>query len=103
MLAHLDATRGPIFADGAGARAPPRLGREAAHELVEHAAKQVRDTGAHLRDVLADDPTLAGPETGALLDAAFDLTPSVAAAAAWTDRALLAADQIRSRVFSSNG
>ena len=102
MRANLDATRGLIFADAAAARLAPRLGREAAHELVEHAAKRVRDSGAHLRDVLAGDPALAGPETGALLEAAFDLTPSVAAAAAWTDRALLAADQIRTRVFSSD-
>src|SRR4051812_12830268 len=99
MRANLDATRGLIFADAAAARLAPRLGREAAHGLGEHAAQQVRDPGAHLRDVLADDPTLAGPETGALLDAAFDLTPSVAAVAAWTDRALLAADQIRARLL----
>ena len=100
MLVNLDATRGLIFADAVAARLAPRLGREAAHDLVEHAAAQVRDSGAHLRDVLAGDPALAGPEAGALLETAFDLTPSVAAAAAWTDRALLAADRIRARVSS---
>ena len=52
---------------------------------------------------MANDPALAQPGADAILDAAFDLTPSIEAAAAWTDRALAAAEQIRERLSSSEG
>jgi 3-carboxy-cis,cis-muconate cycloisomerase len=100
MRANIDATRGLLFADAVAARLAPQLGREAGHALVEHAAEAVRATGASLREVLANDPALAS--AGGVLDAAFDLTPSVEAAAVWTDRALAAADRIRERLSSSD-
>ena len=100
MRANLEATRGLLFADAVAGRLAPQLGREAAHALVEHAAEQVRATGASLRAVLANDPALAG--AGGVLDAAFDLTPSVEAAAGWADRALAAADRICERLSSSD-
>jgi hypothetical protein len=56
-----------------------------------------------LRDVLANDPALAQPGAEQILDVAFDLTPSVEAAAVWTDRAVAAADRIRERLSSSEG
>src|SRR6185369_6994937 len=46
MRANLDATHGLLFADAVATRLAPRLGREAAHEFVEHAAGAVRSTGA---------------------------------------------------------
>ncbi len=100
MRANIDATRGLLFADAVAARLAPQLGREAGHALVEHAAEAVRATGASLREVLAKDPALAS--AGGALDAAFDLTPSIEAAAVWTDRALAAADRIRERLSSSD-
>ena len=84
MRANLDLTRGLLFADAAASALAPKLGRAAAHALVEKAADAVRETGMSLREVLAKNKSL--PE-GAL-DAAFDLTPAVDAAAAMTDRAL---------------
>ena len=53
MRANIDLTHGLLFADAAAARLGARLGRETAHRLVEHAAEQVRQTGASLADVLA--------------------------------------------------
>ena len=50
MRANLDLTRGLLFADAAAARLAPKLGREAAHALIENAADDVRETGAPLRD-----------------------------------------------------
>ena len=84
MRANLDATRGLLFADAAAARLAPEGGREEAHRLVEEDARQVRTTGRPLSDVLRRT-------VGADLDEAFDLSPAVAAAALWTDRALSAA------------
>jgi len=83
MAANIGLTRGLLFADAAAARLSPRLGRAAAHDLVEHAADEVRRTGATLHQVLS-----AGPAASPELDAAFNLAPAVAAAEAWVDRAL---------------
>jgi 3-carboxy-cis,cis-muconate cycloisomerase len=101
MRTNIDATRGLLFADAVAGRLAPQVGREAGHALVEHAAAQVRAAGAPLREVLAHDPALARPGAEQVLDAAFDLTPAVEAAAVWTDRALAAADRIRERLSSS--
>jgi 3-carboxy-cis,cis-muconate cycloisomerase len=46
MRTNIDATRGLLFADAVAARLAPELGREAGHTLVEHAAGEVRATGA---------------------------------------------------------
>ena len=101
MRANIDATRGLLFADAVAARLAPQIGREAGHALVEHAAEQVRTSGAPLREVLANEPAFATARRGAkILDAAFDLTPSVDAAAGWTSRALATADRMRERLSS---
>jgi 3-carboxy-cis,cis-muconate cycloisomerase len=100
MRANIDATQGLLFADAVAARLAPSLGRAVAHTLVEHAAEQVRSTGTPLREVLTKDPAFAKSGGDGVLDAAFDLTPSIAAAAAWTDRALATVDLIRERLSS---
>ena len=82
MRANIDITRGLLFADAAASRLGAVLGREAAHELVEHAAAEVRRTGCSLQEVLARTAPQAD------LSAAFDLAPAVAAACIWADRVL---------------
>ena len=86
MQANLALTRGLLFADAAAARLTPALGRQAAHALVEHAATTVRSGHGTLRAVLEHDPRVVA--TGADLAPAFDLTPALAAASAWVQRAL---------------
>jgi len=93
MSSNISLTRGLLFADAAAARLSPRLGRAAAHDLVEHAADEVRRTGATLPAVLA-----AGPGAGPELDSAFDLAPAVAAARPWVDRAVQHAAAVRGRL-----
>ncbi len=87
MRANLDITRGLLFAGEAAAALAPPLGRAAAHRLVEKAADSVRTTGRPLQDVLADDLDVP-PAARDTLIAAFDLAPSIDAAAAVTDRIL---------------
>jgi 3-carboxy-cis,cis-muconate cycloisomerase len=82
MTANLDATRGLIFADAAAAELAPSIGAGAAHRIVTQAADKVRASGDHLRNVLARDHAVAAT----VLDGAFDLGPSVDAAAAWVAR-----------------
>jgi len=84
MRTNLDLTRGLLFADAVASALAPKLGRDAAHRIVEKAADAVRETGMTLREVLAKNATLPKAD----LDAAFDLTPAVDAAAVMTDRAL---------------
>jgi 3-carboxy-cis,cis-muconate cycloisomerase len=91
MRANIDITRGLLFADAASSRLAAQLGREAAHQAVEHAATEVRASGDELRSVLARDPVSAGID----LELAFDLAPAVAAAGAWVDRAVADAARIR--------
>jgi 3-carboxy-cis,cis-muconate cycloisomerase len=94
MRANLDLTRGLLFADAAAARLGAKLGREAAHGLVERAAGEVRRTGTPLEDVLATDPDAAGVD----LAPAFDLAPAIAAAGPWVDRAVQDAARVRARL-----
>ncbi len=84
MRANIDLTHGLLFADAAAGRLAAKLGREKAHELVEHAAGEVRRTGDGLRTVLSRDPAAAGVD----LSAAFDLGPAVTAAGTWVDRVI---------------
>ena len=91
MRANLDLTRGLLFADAVAARLGAKLGREAAHGIVERAAGEVRRTGTPLEDVLAMDPDAAGVN----LAPAFDLAPAIAAAGPWVDRAVQDAARVR--------
>jgi 3-carboxy-cis,cis-muconate cycloisomerase len=86
MRTNIDLTRGLLFADAAAGRLGARLGREAAHHLVEQAAGTVRQSGVTLADALSR--TQAVRDAGVDLTAAFDLAPAVAAAARWVDPAL---------------
>ena len=96
MRANLNATHGLLFADAVAGRLAPRLGREAAHRLVEAAAGEVRSGGRPLRDVLARDPAVG--DMGDAIDAAFDLRPAIEAAGAWIDPAISEADHARDRL-----
>jgi len=99
MRENLEATRGLLFADAAAARLAPHLGRAAAHDVVERAAERVRDTGRDLRSVLEDDGELRAKAPGLSLAEAFDIAPSVAAAALWVDRAVADAERVRASIL----
>jgi 3-carboxy-cis,cis-muconate cycloisomerase len=96
MRDNLGITRGLLFADAVASRLGARLGREAAHELVEHAAGEVRDTGDSLQVVLERNSKVR--EAGIDLAGAFDLSPAVAAAGPWVDRAVSDAARVRARL-----
>ena len=99
MEANLGLTRGLLFADAAAGRLAGRLGRAEAHMLVEHAAGMVRETGSTLRAVLAADPALQGMAGD--LEGAFDLTPAIAAAGPWVDRAVQHAAAVRADLMGN--
>jgi 3-carboxy-cis,cis-muconate cycloisomerase len=102
MRAGLDLTRGLLFADAAAAALAPSLGgREAAHALVEQAAAEVRDRGEDLAAVLRR--LVREPAAREALERAFDLEPAVAAAALWTDRALVEVERARAALRDEEG
>lgn len=86
MRHNLDATRGLLFADAVAGRLAAALGGAGSHRKLEGAAATVRETGTHLRDVLAADPDIAGHLPPADLARAFDPGPAVRAASGWVDR-----------------
>jgi 3-carboxy-cis,cis-muconate cycloisomerase len=89
MRRNLDCTRGLLFADAAAGVLTARLGREGAHHAVEVAAGEVRASGEALAGVLAR----LYPEVDT--SGAFDLTPAIAAASPWVDRALAHAAEVQ--------
>lgn len=89
MRENLDLTHGLLFAEAAAARLAPALGREAADALVEAAADMVRRTGMPLQALLAEEAAIPA-RLRADLAGAFDLAPSVDAAASAVDRILAA-------------
>ena len=101
MRANLDLTGGLLFADGVASRLAAKLGREAAHQIVEAAAKAVRDSGQTLQTVLAAN-TAIPPALQKEIAPAFDLKPMIDAAAARTDGALAAARRAR-RALTGKG
>lgn len=90
MRANLEFTRGLLFADAVASRLAARLGREAAHKIVEAAAAVVRDSGETFASVLANNPAIP-PALKTDIAAAFDLKPAIDAAAARADGAITAA------------
>jgi 3-carboxy-cis,cis-muconate cycloisomerase len=89
MRRNLDCTRGLLFADAAAGVLTASLGREAAHHAVEAAAGEVRASGDSLAAVLARR------HPGVDTSGAFDLTPAIAAASPWVDRALAHAAEVQ--------
>lgn len=89
MRANLDLTNGLLFAGAVAARLAAKLGRDAAHHVVEKAADRVRATGTPLEQVLAREPAIPERLKGTLASA-FDPEPAIDAASAATDRILAA-------------
>ena len=86
MLANLDITRGLLFADAAANLLAGAMGREAAHHCVEQAASRVRSGRQTLLQELQADLEIRRHDCAGLLAGAFELAPSLRAAAQWTDR-----------------
>ena len=72
MCHNLDATHGLIMAEAVSAALAPKLGREAAHGLIEQACRQAVEQNKPLRDVLAKDAKAGKLLSAAELDRLFD-------------------------------
>jgi 3-carboxy-cis,cis-muconate cycloisomerase len=55
MGANIELSNGLIFAENVSTELAKSLGKSAAHSVITRASKTVRQTGQHLRKVLAED------------------------------------------------
>ncbi|MFV3369297.1 3-carboxy-cis,cis-muconate cycloisomerase [Pseudomonas sp. NY15435] len=88
MLANLDLTRGLVLAEAVSIALGQRIGRDAAHHLVEQCCKQAVKDGAHLRAVLGANAEVTAQLTAEELDRLLDPAHYLGQARRWVDRAL---------------
>lgn len=88
MRDNLDATQGLILAEAVSAALAPKLGREAAHELIEEACRRAVGQNKPLRDVLAKDAKAGQLLSVTELDRLFDPANYLGVAEQFVDRVL---------------
>lgn len=88
MRANLEATAGQILAEAVMMALGARLGRLAAHDLIERACHEAAAQGRHLREVLEADQTVTAHLSPAELERLFDPEAYVGQASALVARAL---------------
>lgn len=90
MRANLDETRGLIMAEGVMMVLGAKIGRLAAHDLIEDACHRAVAEKRHLRDVLGEEAKVTTHLDAAALDRLFDPLGYVGVAPAMVDRVLAA-------------
>lgn len=90
MRRNLEVTQGLIFAEGVAMALGSHLGKSVAHTLVEAASKQTRESGKHLREVLAQTKAVTEHLKAADLDRLFAPENYLGAAEELVDRVLAA-------------
>jgi 3-carboxy-cis,cis-muconate cycloisomerase len=90
MRENLEATGGQILAEAVMMALVPGVGRRVAHALLERLCHEAGATGRHLREVVADDPTVCSHLTPADLDRLFEPRNYLGVAATFVDRVLKA-------------
>lgn len=102
MAQNLDLTHGLIFSEAAQMALGAAIGRAAAHELVETACKRAREGKSHLREVLAEDKTVAQRLSAKDLDRLFDPRQYLGAAERFIDRVLVAHESLRPKAAAES-
>lgn len=90
MRRNLDATHGLIYAEGVAVALGSHMGKSEAHRLVESASEKARETGKHLREVLAQNRGVTQHLTSTDLDQLFSPENYLGAAEELTDRVIAA-------------
>jgi 3-carboxy-cis,cis-muconate cycloisomerase len=88
MRRNLDATQGLIFAEAVAMALRDQIGKSAAQELLEAASRRVRESGKHLREVLAQNRAVTEHLTAAELDRLFAPENYMGVAEEWVDRVI---------------
>jgi len=88
MRQHLDSHGGLLYAEAVAVILGERIGKPAAHALVEQAARQALAQSQHLRVVLGQMPEVTAQLSAAQLDALFAADSWRGMADTWIDRVL---------------
>jgi 3-carboxy-cis,cis-muconate cycloisomerase len=88
MRANLELTRGLIFAEAVQMALAPRIGRDTAHTLVGRACRRAAAEGAHLRDILLQEPQATAVLDRGAIERLFDPARYLGASGAYVERAL---------------
>ena len=95
MRDNLDATNGLILAEAVSAALAPKLGREAAHGLIEQACRRAGAQNKPLRDIVAKDANARKHLSSSDLDRLFDPANYLGVAEQFVDRVLAARSRTR--------
>lgn len=90
MRRNIDVTHGLIFSEAVQMALAGRIGRQAAHDLLEEACRRAQTENRHLRDILAGDPAFSSQLPASELDRLFDPQQYLGATQALIDRVLAA-------------
>jgi 3-carboxy-cis,cis-muconate cycloisomerase len=88
MRSNIDITRGLVSGEAVMMALAPRIGRDRAQSLVEEASRKAMKDGAHLRDVLANTPSVTEHLDASALDTVFDHNRQAAYAKRLVERML---------------
>ena len=88
MRHNLDLTQGLVLAEAVSIALAQRIGRDAAHQLVEQCCGQAVKEGAHLRAVLGANTEVAAQLCADELDRLLDPAHYLGQARRWVDRAV---------------
>ncbi|MCY1397656.1 3-carboxy-cis,cis-muconate cycloisomerase [compost metagenome] len=88
MRRNLDLTQGLVLAEAVSIVLAQRLGRDAAHHLLEHCCKRAVAEQRHLRAVLGDEPQVTAELAADELDRLLDPAHYLGQAQRWVERAV---------------
>ncbi|AAY37168.1 3-carboxy-cis,cis-muconate cycloisomerase [Pseudomonas syringae] len=88
MAVNLQSTKGLILAEAVSIALAQRIGRDAAHHLVEQCCRRAVEQGAHLRQVLDETPQVSEQFSSDELDRLLDPAHYLGQARHWVERAV---------------
>ncbi|AVO52383.1 3-carboxy-cis,cis-muconate cycloisomerase [Pseudomonas mendocina] len=88
MRANLELTQGLVLAEAVSIALAQKIGRDAAHHLIEQCCKQAVREGAHLRSVLGANTEVSAQLSATELDRLLDAAHYLGQARRWVERAI---------------
>ncbi|NWB96735.1 3-carboxy-cis,cis-muconate cycloisomerase [Pseudomonas gingeri] len=88
MLRNLELTKGLVLAEAVSIALAQRIGRDAAHHLIEQCCRRAVEQGEHLRQVLGAEPQVAAQLSAEALDRLLDPAHYLGQSQRWVQRAL---------------
>ena len=88
MRTNLELTQGLVLAEAASIALAQKIGRDAAHHLIEQCCKQAVREGAHLRAVLGTNAEVSAQLSADELDRLLDAAHYLGQARRWVERAV---------------